>query len=276
MNWKELKEKLVNSEYHYFHTDNGVLLCGDCLEVMKKMPDESADLVVTSPPYNAGFEYEKNLSEDEYFNFIQNNLIEIYRVLNVSGRVCWNVPFIIHNFELKRKFLIAPKIVLLFEAIGFIPMDFIIWHKGKSENHFCGNLTSWGSFKSPSCPYMRPLSETILIFAKNEIKLKYKGETDLSSKEFKEWTKNIWYIPINKKDKKIHPTAFPLELPKRCIKLFTWKNATILDPFFGSGTTAVACEQLNRRWIGIEISEKYCEMAQERILKRDRRQLTLD
>lgn len=241
------------------------LIQGDCLKVLPKIPSESIDLVVTSPPYNAGFEYEENLEENEYFDFIKKVLIEIYRVLKDSGRVCWNVPFVIYNSELKRKFFIAPKTILLFEKIGFIPMDLIIWHKGKSEEHFCGNDTSWGSFKSPSCPYMRPLAEAILVFAKGEIKLKYKGKTDITSEEFKEWTKNIWYIPTTIKDKKLHPTAFPLELPIRCIKLYSWKNAAILDPFLGSGTTMKACLELKRNCIGIEINPEYIKVIKQRL-----------
>jgi len=241
------------------------LIQGDCLKVLKKLPDRSIDLVVTSPPYNAGFGYEENLEEKEYFSFIKNVLIEVYRILKSSGRVCWNVPFVIYNSKLKRRFFIAPKTTLLFEEIGFIPMDLIIWHKGKSPNHFCGNDTSWGSFKSPSCPYMRPFSEAILVFAKEDTKLRYKGETDLSSEEFKEWTKNIWYIPTSQKDKKFHPTAFPLELPKRCIKLFTWKDATVLDPFLGSGTTMKACLELKRNCIGIEKEPKYIEITKKRL-----------
>jgi site-specific DNA-methyltransferase (adenine-specific) len=241
------------------------LIQGDCLKVLPKLPNESVDLVVTSPPYNAGFEYEEDLNEREYFEFIENVLIEIYRVLKKSGRVCWNVSFIIYNSNTKKKFFIAPKTVLLFEKIGFLPMDLIIWHKGKSSTHFCGNNTSWGSFKSPSYPYMRPLSESILIFAKEKLKLESKGETDITANEFKEWTKNIWYIPTSQKDKEFHPTTFPLELPYRCIKLFTWKNTTVLDPFLGSGTTMKACLELKRNCIGIEINPEYIQVIKKRL-----------
>ena len=154
----------------------------------------------------------------------------------------------------------------LAEKAKWIPRDFVVWVKTSeagNPNNFCGNSTQWGSWLSPSCPYLRCFAETILIFHKQDKKLQSKGESDIAKDEFLEFTKNVWYFPAENKRLK-HSAQFREELPRRCMKLFAYKEGIILDPFLGSGTTAYCAKKLNRKCIGIEIEEKYCEIAAKR------------
>ncbi len=135
-------------------------------------------------------------------------------------------------------------------------------YTGKVVYHNC----SWGSWLSPSAPSFPKPFEYIMVFAKDSNKLQYEGETDLTKKEFIDWSLALWSIAPEKNMKKIgHPAVFPLALPYRLIKMLSWKNSLILDPFNGAGTTGVACKKLNRNYIGIELSQKYCDITKKRI-----------
>ena len=145
------------------------------------------------------------------------------------------------------------------EDFKWIPMSHIIWNKNQ-----VGSRTAWGSFQSPSSPSFPTPFEHILVFAKGNKKLQWKGETDLTKEEFIKWSLARW--DMKPETKKIgHPAPFPIELATRCIKMFTWKNSLVYDPFMGSGTTAIACKQLDRQYIGSEISKEYCKLSEERI-----------
>ena len=142
-------------------------------------------------------------------------------------------------------------------------MSVIIWNKNQASPR-----TAWGSFNSPSCPSFPTPFEYILVFAKDNKKLQWKGETDLTKEEFIDWSLALWTFAPETRQKKIgHPAMFPEELPKRLIKMFSWKGALVVDPFMGSGTTAVACVNTNRNYIGFELDKHYCEIANERIRK---------
>lgn len=145
--------------------------------------------------------------------------------------------------------------------LNYIYITTIVWDKSQ-----VGSRTAWGSFKSPSCPSFPTQFEFILVFAKNDRKLQYKGETDLTKEEFIEWSLALWKFAPETRQKKIgHPAMFPEELAKRCIKMFSWKGANVLDPFSGAGTTCKVANDLNRNFIGFEISDAYCELANKRI-----------
>lgn len=245
----------------------------DCLEGMKRLPDESVDLTITSPPYNVGKNYGNGYNDriepKSYFLFLKNVFGEIFRLTKIGGRVCLNVPFIGNSYFSKKsthlQFYPLPYIEML-QSIEWTFRDFVIWVKTRqpeNPNNFCGNSTGWGSWLSPSSPYLRCFAEAILIFHKKNKKLQHKGKTDLSKEEFLTYTKNIWYFPAESKRR--HPAPFPLELPLRCIKLYSYLNDVILDPFLGSGTTALAAEQLGRHYIGFEVNPEYCEMAKRRL-----------
>jgi DNA modification methylase len=243
------------------------VICGDCLEVMKDIPDNSVDLVVTSPPYNVDLGnnkynknpydlYNDNKEHQEYIEWLRDIFQVIYQKLTKGGRVCINIG------DGKNGAVPTSSDILYFmKLIGYLPYTHIIWDKSQVNNR-----TSWGSFNSPSCPSFPTPFEHILVFCKEEKKLQNKGETDLSKKEFIEWSLALWKFAPEGNQKKIgHNAMFPEELPKRCIKMFSWKNAVVLDPFCGVGTTCVVAKKLRRKFIGIEISENYCRLAKKRL-----------
>ena len=158
----------------------------------------------------------------------------------------------------------------IFQKIGFKHHGLAIWW-----DETISHLTTWGSWLSASAPYINSPLEGILILYKNIWKKQKKGQSTINRDLFVNLTKGIWKVPPERRNSH-HPSPFPVKLVENAINLLTFEKEIVLDPFFGWGTTAVACEKTNRRWIGIEISEKYCEAAWERILKRDRRQLTID
>lgn len=248
-------------------TKNIQLFLGDCLEVMKEIPDKSINLVVTSPPYNVDLGnnkyhknpydlYNDNKEHQEYISWLKEIFKEIYRLLVVGGRVCINI-----GDGKNGSVATSSDIIQFMKELNYIPMTHIILDKSQ-----VGNRTAWGSFLSPSCPSFPTPFEHILIFAKENIKLLHKGITDLTKDEFIEWSLALWKFAPETKQKKIgHNAMFPTELPKRCLKMLTYIGDTVLDCFSGAGTTGVACKMLNRRFIGIELSEEYMKIAQERI-----------
>jgi len=237
------------------------------------MPEGFIDLTVTSPPYNVGKDYgdthDDRMAVDDYFGFLSEVFEGLLRVTKRGGRLCLNVPFIGNSYFLKKsqhlQFYPLPYIELL-QEIGWTFRDFVIWVKtGEPENpnNFSGNSTQWGSWMSPSCPYLRCFAETVLIFHKEDKTLQGKGETGLTKEEFLELSKNVWYFPAE--TDRTHPAPFPVELPRRCIKLYSWVGSLVYDPFMGSGTTAIAAIQTGRRYIGSEINPEFVDYANERI-----------
>ncbi len=233
---------------------------GDCLEVLPTLESESVDLVVTSPPYNLGMDYEKKLLEENYFTFIEQTLKEIYRVLKPSGRICWNI---IHQCRWGKDgdiYPMARKHANKLEDAGFRFFDHLIWNQGYSDS-----ATAWGSWLSPSAPFIRHKTEAILVFYKDEWKLRDKGETDLTKKEFMSWTNNeVWEIQPESAKRIGHPAPYPEEFVYRCVKLFSYVDSVILDPFLGSGTTMKVCQDNNRSCIGIEKFEEYIPLIKKR------------
>lgn len=221
-------------------------------------PDCSVDLIVTSPPYNVNIKYDNyndNINFIKYKQYIIKIFTECYRVLKIGGRICINIANTYINSYIPMNSVYDN----ILSEIGFILRDEIIWFK----NYVNCNSTAWGSFKSPSNPILRTNHEYIIVAYKIEPKLQYKGISDLTNEEFKEYTKNEWVIQPSRNN--LHPATFPEELPKRCIKLYSWIDAIILDPFCGSGTTCMIAKMLNRKYIGYDISKKYCNIAQNRI-----------
>ena len=245
-------------------------IVGDSREVLKKYPEAFVDLTVTSPPYNVGKEYDSHvdfMDDTEYFSLIEEVFKEVYRITKVGGRLALNIPFI-GNYASKpknKKLIFYPNFFMtVLEKVGWEPRDFVVWVKSHNEDNISVlNSTAWGSWKSPSCPYLRCFGEPILIFHKRDKKLQHAGETDLTRDEFLLFTKNIWFFPPE--FNRDHPAIFPEELPRRLIKLYTWIGGTVLDPFCGTGTTNVAAYKLKRKSVGIDISEEYINLAKKRI-----------
>ena len=228
-------------------------------ERMEELPDNSIHLMVTSPPYNVGKEYDENLSLQEYRDFLSRVWKEVYRVLVPGGRVCINVA----NLGRKPYIPLHAFIIEDMQKIGFLMRGEIIWNKGSTASP----STAWGSWLSAKNPVLRDIHEYILVFSKDTFtRANHNNERATMTKdEFLELTKSIWTFGAESAKKVGHPAPFPVELPLRCIKLYTFENDVVLDPFMGSGTTAVAAILSNRKFVGYEIEEKYVRLAEKRI-----------
>lgn len=232
--------------------------CADCLEFMKEMPDQQIDMIITSPPYNVGIEYDTykdNLSEKDYLKFSRFYLRECGRLLKPDGRFAAVVPG-----GIGRSPYIPVAYKLLFLCEDFFKLrGTIIWYKGTMFGK-----TAWGSWNSPSNPGLRDFSELIIIAHKEVATKEHGNKGDLTPSEFLRFSKDIWFIPPENKRNE-HPAPFPIEIPARLIKFYTYVNDIVLDPFVGIGTTARAAKDLKRRYVGIDISSKYCKVAEKRL-----------
>ncbi|SLM15635.1 Methyltransferase [uncultured spirochete] len=269
------KDKEKNrSQYYYAQKNNfsetnnplpenltNKIICGDSLEILRVIPDNSIDLIFTSPPYNFGLEYD---SQDDahkwelYFEKLFAIFDECIRVLKFSGRIVVNIQplfsdyipshHIISNFFINRRMIWKGE---------------ILWEK---NNYNC-KYTAWGSWKSPSNPYLKYTWEFVEIFAKGTLKKSGDPQNaDITPDEFKEWVVAKWSIAPERKMKEFgHPAMFPEKLAERVIKLFSFVGDTVLDPFNGVGTTTAVAQKLGRKFVGIDISQEYCDVAQKRV-----------
>lgn len=228
-------------------------------ENMEELPDNSIHLVVTSPPYNVGKEYDKDLTLDEYLLFLRSVFKEVFRVLVPGGRVCINIA----NIGRKPYIPLHAYIIKDMIDLGFLMRGEIIWNKGSSA----GASTAWGSWCSPKNPVLRDIHEYILVFSKGSFSrdLSFQRRSTISRDEFLEFTKSIWTFPAEQAHKIGHPAPFPYELPYRLIQLYTYEGEVVLDPFMGSGQTAIAAIKTNRFFVGYEIKEEYVELTEKRI-----------
>jgi site-specific DNA-methyltransferase (adenine-specific) len=224
---------------------------------MMPIPDNRIGLVFTSPPYNVGKDYDDNMTLEDYLDLIRRVGTEVYRVLKPGGRFVINIA----NLGRKPYIPLHAYFYQIHSEIGFLPMGEIIWQKGKGANGSC----AWGSWRSARAPRLRDLHEYLLVFAKGTFTRPEKGESDMSADEFTESTLSVWEIlPVSAK-KVGHPAPFPVELASRVIKLYSYVDDVVLDPFIGSGTTAVAARKHGRHYVGFDISPEYCKLAEERI-----------
>lgn len=255
----ETKQKLDSYETPFPKEYLNTIILGTA-ENMKEIPNNSVHLMITSPPYNVSKEYDSDLSLSEYLTFLKNSFKEVFRVLVNGGRACINIA----NLGRKPYIPLSDFVSKMMIEIGFLMRGEIIWNKGASASP----STAWGSWQSATNPTLRDIHEYILIFSKGEFKRSKKGKEDSITKEqFIEWTKSIWILNAESAKKVGHPAPFPIELPYRLIQLYSFKEDIILDPFMGSGTTAIACIQSKRNFIGYEISSEYINLANRRIHK---------
>lgn len=229
-------------------------------ELMARLPENSVHLMVTSPPYNAGKEYDENLTLREYLDFLDRVWKEVLRVLVPGGRACVNVANLGRRPYLPIHASIADQMI----ALGFLMRGEIIWDKGPSA----GSSTAWGSWMSPTNPTLRDTHEYILVFSKGSFgRSATEGKQSTITKEqFLDFTKSVWAIPAESATKVGHPAPFPVELPLRLIQLYTFTGDVVLDPFMGSGQTAIASLKAGRHYVGYEINEEYVTLSQRRIL----------
>jgi modification methylase len=228
-------------------------------ENMQEIPSNSLHLMVTSPPYNVTKEYDQDLSLDEYLQFLRNVFSETYRVLVNGGRACVNIA----NLGRRPYLPLSDFVSRIMVEIGFLMRGEIIWNKGAGA----GVSMAWGSWQSASNPVLRDVHEYIMIFSKGSFareKSDDKSNT-ITKEQFMEWTKSVWTMNPESAQKVGHPAPFPFELPYRLIQLYSFAGDIILDPFMGSGTTAIAAWQAGRRYFGYENVPAYVQLAQNRI-----------
>lgn len=274
---RKLKEqhrgKFYYAKDHTFKKQNNTLpvkwlnqiVCADSLKTLQSLPDNCIDLVFTSPPYNFGLDYSEDKNNDSmdwesYFSNLFEILEQCIRVLKYGGRFVINIQPLfsdyipLHHFI--SNFIISKKLIWKGE---------IIWEK---NNYNC-KYTSWGSWKSPSSPYLKYIWEFLEVFCKGDLKMTNNSENiDITADDFKDWVYAKWSIAPERKMKEFgHPAIFPEELARRVLQLFSFKNDIILDPFNGVGTTCVVAKKFNRNYLGIDISKSYCEVANNRLSK---------
>lgn len=228
-------------------------------ENMKEIPDCSVHLMITSPPYNVSKEYDADLTLREYLQLLKRVFAETYRVLVHGGRACVNVA----NLGRKPYIPLSDYVSQLMLEIGFWMRGEIIWDKGAGA----GVSMAWGSWQSAANPVLRDTHEYILVFSKGSFsRKKPAGKQDtITRDQFMEWTKSVWTMNPESAKKVGHPAPFPVELPYRLIQLYTYTEDIVLDPFMGSGSTAIAALKANRKYVGYEIDPLYKQLAEERI-----------
>jgi modification methylase len=238
-------------------------------EKMSEIPDNSLHLMVTSPPYNVTKEYDEDLSLEEYLRLLRKVFTETYRVLVHGGRACVNIA----NLGRKPYIPLSDFISQMMIEIGYLMRGEIIWYKGASA----GVSMAWGSWQSAANPVLRDTHEYIMVFSKGAFSRKktVDKENTISKEQFMEWTKSVWSINSESAKRVGHPAPFPVELPYRLIQLYTYQGDVVLDPFMGSGSTAIAALQSGRNYVGYEIEAKYVRLAEERI-DPIKRQLRMD
>ena len=228
-------------------------------EDMSELPDNSIHLMVTSPPYNVGKEYDEDLSLEEYLAFLRRVWREVYRVLVPGGRAAINVA------NLGRKPYIPLHAYILRDLLdlGFLMRGEIIWNKAASASP----STAWGSWCSPSNPTLRDVHEYILVCSKGSFRRRPSDgrQATITRDDFLEWTKSVWTFAAEPARKVGHPAPFPLELPRRLIQLYTYAGDVVLDPFMGSGQVAIAAALAGRHYVGYETEPAYVQLAERRI-----------
>jgi len=258
------------------------VITGDCIEVMKDMPEGWVDLIVTSPPYNCNIPYDThldNLKMEDYWDWTKDWLTESYRLLKDDGRVAINIPYEVNVQDRGGRVFFVSEFYQVMKEIGFkffgvVDLEEDSPHRSKT--------TAWGSWMSPSAPYIyNPKECVILAYKKVHIK-KIKGEpqwkgvpylteegknkvaySEQDKKEFMELVFGQWKYFADTRT--LTKATFSMDIPEKAIKILSYRNDVVLDPFNGSGTSCVAAVVHDRRWVGIELSENYCEIAKQRI-----------
>jgi site-specific DNA-methyltransferase (adenine-specific) len=245
----------------YFETNNILIYKDDILKI-NSILNNSIDLIVTSPPYNVDIHYNShsdNLTYPEYLEFTHKWIKKCFDLTKNTGRFLLNIPL---DKNKGGQQSVGADITKIAKDIGWKYHSTIIWNEGNISRR-----TAWGSYMSASAPYIIAPVELILVLYKDSWK-KTGGsrKNDITKQEFMDWTNGVWTFPgQSKKGAGGHPAPFPIELPRRCIKLFSFIGDTVLDPFLGSGSTLIASYLNNRKGIGVDIDKDYCDIAIQRL-----------
>ena len=226
-------------------------------ESMAEIPDGCVALMVTSPPYNVGKDYDADLSLDEYLGLLDRVLRETHRVLEPGGRVAVNVA----NLGRKPYLALNHRVASLLEEIGFLLRGEIVWQKAQGAGGSC----AWGSWRSAKNPTLRDVHEYVLVASKGSFGRQKIGRDTIERDRFLEATISVWNIPPESARRVGHPAPFPVELPRRLIELYSFEDDLVLDPFIGSGSTAVAAVETGRHYVGYDPVAEYLEIAERRI-----------
>ncbi|WP_298500403.1 site-specific DNA-methyltransferase [uncultured Methanobrevibacter sp.] len=254
----EIPKKIEYQENNIAKENLNRLYCKSS-ENMDEIPDNSIHLMITSPPYNVGKEYDDDLSLDEYLDLLTGVFRQTYKKLVTGGRACINIT----NVGRKPYIPLHAMVIETMLDLGYLMRGEIIWDKSASAGGSC----AWGSWMSASNPVLRDYHEYILIFSKDSYS-KNPSQTKrdtIEKDDFIHWTQSVWKFPAVNAKRIGHPAPFPVELPHRLINLYSYEGDVILDPFCGSGTTAIAAVKNRRNYICYDINEKYIELAKDRL-----------
>jgi site-specific DNA-methyltransferase (adenine-specific) len=277
----------------------GRVINGDCIEVMASMPEGSVDLIVTSPPYGVGIDYdvhEDDMVWEEYVKFTYSWMEQAYRVLKDDGRIALNIPHEINRQDKGGRIFMVSEVWQIMKQIGY---KFFGVVDLEEESPHRSRTTAWGSWMSPSAPYIYNPKECVILAYKNKHIKKVKGQpewtgemgevegkdgnmrpkmmyTEQQKREFIDLVFGQWKYFADTRS--LTKATFSMDIPTKAIKILTYKNDIVLDPFAGSGTSLVAAETLDRRWIGIELSPNYSKVARDRVglFVEQRRQQVID
>ena len=266
--------------------ETGKIINGDCIEVMKTFPEGSIDLLVTSPPYNVNISYDvhkDDLPMEEYYEWTKDWLREALRVLKDDGRIAVNVPNELNVQERGGRILFVAEFWMMMKEVGFKFSGLVDLTEDSPHRV---RQTAWGSWMSASAPYVYNPKECIILAYKKTSKKLSKGvsqwlgtPTEVTTEDGKVKNKMV-YQDEDKKEfmnlvfgrweyfadtRSLTKATFSMDIPSKAIKILSYKNDIVLDPFMGSGTSAFAAELLDRRWIGIELSPDYTEIARKRV-----------
>jgi site-specific DNA-methyltransferase (adenine-specific) len=270
--FKKLKELIKNNNKLknkiFYEDEEGILINGDINEVLRNFPNESIDLIITSPPYNVGIDYshwKDTLSPEEYYdNFVLTFLKNFKKVLKPDGRFAINIPYTI-SFKHYKKGHIDMISGEYYERIKKAGLHFFALIDLVEKAPHRKKFTAWGSWLKASAPWIQNPKECVIVGYNKQWKKLEKGESTITKEEFMEIVSGLWNYMAETKG--LTKANFSLDIPVKAIKGFTYKNDIVMDPFMGSGTTAIAAIKNNRKWVGIEISPDYCNIIVDRVKK---------
>jgi len=265
ININDLKPEAKRGKVFFESKEGSIKIIHDDFLTTNLIEENSIDLIVTSPPYNVDIHYnsfQDDIPYETYLEFTVQWLRKAYSLVKSDGRMCLNIPLDKSKGRKGAGFQsVYADITNIAKEVGWKYFSTIIWNEGNISRR-----TAWGSWLSARAPYVIAPVEVIVIFYKEGWQKIKKGESDITKHEFMEWTNGLWTFSGESKKKVGHPAPFPVELPRRCIKLFSFVGDTVLDPFMGSGSTLIACALLNRKGIGVDIDENYCGLAKNRLI----------
>ncbi len=244
----------------FFETEDIKIINDDFITTQEIQPS-SIDLIITSPPYNVDIKYNSHddqISYTEYLEFSHKWIAQCYRLAKDDGRFCLNIPL---DKNKNGQQSVGADLTTIAKQIGWKYHSTIIWNEGNISRR-----TAWGSWMSASAPYViAPVELIVILYKKEWKKISGSGKSDIGKEEFMDWTNGVWTFNGESKKRIGHPAPFPRELPRRCIKLFSYLGDIVLDPFLGSGTTLIEACLNNRIGIGVDVDKHYYQLAQRRL-----------